>query len=189
MRKILAAVLCLAFVFTSGCQKLLNGKYDPDLSIGEQIKTRHYKGSAETFGKNQLLDEIVDASQNRDTMRIMDLFSVYATEHNENLDKQIEEFFRHFPQIKTIKDRSCSVSGSHNRGSTEYKYIYTLAAKFIDLDDNEYRFIAMWIEGNTDDPNMQGMHSIQLISEEMYDKHKFEVHSWDDKPGVYVYFE
>ena len=189
MKKILAAVLCLVFVFTSGCKKLLNGKYDPDLSIGEQIKTRHYEGSAETFGKNQLLDEIVDASQNRDTIRIMDLFSVYATEHNENLDKQIEEFFRHFPQIKTVKDKACAVSGSHNRGSTEYKYIYTLAAKFIDLDGNEFRFIAKWIEGNTEDPGMQGMHSIQLITQEMYSKHKYTLHSWEDEPGVYVYFE
>jgi hypothetical protein len=189
MKKILAAVLCLAFVFTSGCKKLLNGKYDPDLSIGEQIKTRHYNHSAEIFGKNELLDEIIDASQKKDTARISDLFSDYALENAEDLDKEIEEYFKNFPQIETIKDRSCSVSGSHNRGSTEYKYLYTIAAKFFDKDGNEFRFIAKWIEGNTEDPGMQGMHSIQLITQEMYSKHKYTLHSWEDEPGVYVYFE
>ena len=45
-------VIVLVFVVLTGCSKLLNGKYDSTLSIGEQIKTRHYKGSAESFGKN-----------------------------------------------------------------------------------------------------------------------------------------
>ena len=49
--------------------------------------------------------------------------------------------------------------------------------------------LGKWIGGYTDDPSMQGMHSIQLISQEMYDKHKYRVHSWEDRPGVYLYLE
>ena len=33
----------------------------------------------------------------------------------------------------------------------------------------------------------QGIHSIQLISEDAYNKHDYTIHSQDDRPGVYVY--
>ena len=154
MRKILSAVLCFALIFTSGCSKLLYNKYDPDLSIGEQIKTRHYKGHPSDFGKGELFEEIMDATDKKETGRIKDLFSDYALEQNENLEDEI------------------------NRNSDLY-----------DSEGNRWYFIAVWIEGYTEKPEMQGLHSIQLISKEYYDKHKFTVHSWDDKPGVYVYCE
>ena len=35
--------------------------------------------------------------------------------------------------------------------------------------------------------NKQGIHSIQLISEDAYNKHDYTIHSQDDRPGVYVY--
>ena len=47
--------LLLVFITAlTGCS--LNGKYDSSLSIGEQIKTRHYNHNAKDFGKEQLLD-------------------------------------------------------------------------------------------------------------------------------------
>ena len=189
MRKIMAAVLCLAFVFTSGCSRMLSGDNDPDLSIAERAKTKYQYGNGETFGKRELFEEIIDASKNKDTGRIKDLFSDYALEHNEYLEDEIGEYFKSFPEIDRKKYVSCSISGGHNRGSTEYYYMYTITSHFIAKDGKQYRFIGKWIGGYTDDPSMQGMHSIQLISQEMYDKHKYRVHSWEDRPGVYLYLE
>ena len=45
----------------------------------------------------------------------------------------------------------------------------------------------MWIEGDSENSDKQGIHSIQLISEERYQKHDYVIHSQDDEPGVYVY--
>ena len=39
-------IIAISFLFT-GC---FNGKYDPNLSIDEQIKTRHYNHNAIDFG-------------------------------------------------------------------------------------------------------------------------------------------
>ena len=189
MKKILSAVLCFALIFTSGCSKLLYNKYDPDLSIGEQIKTRHYKGHPSDFGKGELFEEIMDATDKKETGRIKDLFSDYALEQNEKLEDQINRYFKLFPEVKEKKNTCCSVSGGHNRGSTEYKYLYQTNSDLYDSEGNRWCFIVIWIEGYSEKPEMQGLHSIQLISKEYYDKHKFQVHSWDDKPGVYVYCE
>ena len=49
---VLSTVLVLLIVALSGCSNPLNGKYDPSLSIGEQIKTRHYNHNAKDFGKD-----------------------------------------------------------------------------------------------------------------------------------------
>ncbi len=59
VRRMIVVLLVMIMVALTGCSKLFNGKYDPDMSIGEQIKTRHYQGHASDFGKNQLLDEIL----------------------------------------------------------------------------------------------------------------------------------
>ena len=41
---------------------------------------------------------------------------------------------------------------------------------------------------NTDEfEKLQGVHSIQLISEDAYNNHDYTIHSQDDRPGVYVY--
>ena len=83
-------VIILILVSLTGCSKLLNGRYDPNLSIGEQIKTRHYDHSAIVFGKGELLDEILDASEKKDVDRILALFSDYAIEENDELYSEIE---------------------------------------------------------------------------------------------------
>ena len=174
-------------VMVSGCSKLLNGKYDPNMTIGEQIKTRHYEGSAEDFGKNQLLDEILECVEDKDVDRMMELFSEYALDENDVLDEELEALYDAFPEIGEVKNNCCSVSGSHNQGSTEYKYKYQINADIYDEEGNRYGFIIVWIEGYSEDPDMQGLYSIQLVSEDSYWEQSFEVHSWDDRPGVYVY--
>lgn len=177
----------VVMVMVSGCSKLLNGKYDPNMTIGEQIKTRHYKGSAEDFGKNQLLDEILECVEDKDVDRMMALFSEYALDENDVLDEELEALYDAFPEIGEVKNNCCSVSGSHNQGSTEYKYKYQINADIYDEEGNRYGFIIVWIEGYSEDPDMQGLYSIQLVSEDSYWEQSFEVHSWDDRPGVYVY--
>ena len=180
-------VIVLILVVLAGCSKLLNGKYDPNLSIGEQIKTRHYKGSAESFGKNQLLDEILECIEDEDVDRMMELFSDYALEENDVLDEELEELYDDFPEIDEVRNNSCASSRSDNIGATEYRYKYQIMADIYDEEGNRYYFICVWIEGCSDDPDMQGLHSIQLVSEESYWEESFTVHSWDDRPGVYVY--
>ena len=50
-----------------------------------------------------------------------------------------------------------------------------------------------WLIGNNyckenyEKADKQGIHSIQLISEEAYNNHDYTIHSQDDRPGVYVY--
>ncbi len=180
-------VIVLILVVLTGCSKLLNGKYDPSLSIGEQIKTRHYKGSAESFGKNQLLDEILECIEDEDVDRMMELFSDYALEENDVLDEELEELYDDFPEIYEVRNNSCAASRSDNIGATEYRYKYQIMADIYDEEGNRYYLICVWIEGCSDDPDMQGLHSIQLVSEESYWEESFTVHSWDDRPGVYVY--
>ena len=180
-------VIVLILVVLTGCSKLLNGKYDSTLSIGEQIKTRHYKGSAESFGKNQLLDEILECIEDEDVDRMMELFSDYALEENVVLDEELEELYDDFPEIDEVRNNSCAASRSDNIGTTEYRYKYQIMADIYDEEGNRYYFICVWIEGCSDDPDMQGLHSIQLVSEESYWEESFTVHSWDDRPGVYVY--
>ena len=165
----------------------MNGRYDPNLSIGEQIKTRHYDHSAMVFGKNELLDEILAAAEEKNVERIKELFSDYAIEKDENLTDEIELLVNSFPKTSELKNRGCSEFGSHNRGSTEYNYLYEPVVHIIDDKGNKYRLICMWIEGDSENPKKQGVHSLQLISEEMYSKHKYTIHSKDDEPGAYVY--
>ena len=193
MRKSLAVVLSAILILSSltGCsliERLKNGKYDPDMSIGEQIKTQHYKGHPSDFGKNELLDEILECVEDKDVDRMMELFSDYALEENDVLDEELEELYDSFPEIDEIKNNCCSESGWHNQGSTEYKYKYQINADIYDEEGNRYYFIVVWIEGNTEDRSMQGLYSIQLVSEDSYWDKTFTVHSWDDRPGVYVYF-
>ena len=180
-------VIVLILVALTGCSKLLNGKYDPDLSIGEQIKTRHYEGHASDFGKNQLLNEMLECIKDKDVDRMMELFSDYALEENDDLKEELKHFYDSFPEINEVKNNCCSVSGGHNRGSTEYEYKYQVMADIYDTKGNKYDFICVWIEGYSDNPNMQGLHSIQLVSEDAYWADKFEVHVLEDRPGVYVY--
>lgn len=180
-------VIVLILVALTGCSKFLKGKYDPDLSIGEQIKTRHYYGHASDFGKNQLLNEMLECIKDKDVDRMMNLFSDYALEENDDLKEELKHLYESFPEINEVKNNCSSVSGGHNRGSTEYEYEYQVMADIYDTKGNKYDFICVWIEGYSENPDMQGLHSIQLISKEMYDKHKFRVHSRDDKPGVYAY--
>ena len=163
-------------VALTGCSKILNGRYDPNLSIGEQIKTRHYDHSAIVFGKGELLDEILDASEEKDADRIYALFSDYAIEENDELYSEIEFYLDNFPEIE-----------SHNIGSTEYNYLYEPVVFITDSSGNIYRLVVMWIEGDSENPDKQGIHSIQLISEDAYNKHDYTIHSQDDRPGVYVY--
>ena len=95
---VLSAILILSSL--SGC----NGKYDPNMTIGEQIKTRHYKGNAEDYGKNELLDEILECVEDKDVDRMMELFSDYALEENDVLDDELEELYEAFPEIDEVKN-------------------------------------------------------------------------------------
>ena len=187
INRVLIVVLVLFITTLTGCSNLLNGKYDPSLSIGEQIKTRHYNHNAKDFGKEELLDEILDASENKDDDRIKDLFSDYAINEDKDLDSQIESYLKNFPKVNKLKNRGCSEFGSHNRGSTEYNYLYEPVVHIVDDDGNTYGLVVMWIEGDSENSDKQGIHSIQLISEERYQKHDYVIHSQDDEPGVYVY--
>ena len=115
------------------------------------------------------------------------LFSDYAVQNDGVLNDEIECLYNSFPQIKEIKNRRSPVSGSHNKGSTKYEYIYQPMVDIQDSNGNMFRLICIWIEGNSENSEKQGVHSIQLISKEMYDKHKFDLHSENEDPGVYVY--
>ena len=99
-------VTVLILVSLTGCSKLLNGKYDPSLTIGEQIKTRHYDHSAIVFGKGELLDEILDASEEKDADRIYALFSDYTIEENDELYSEIEFYLDNFPDIDELFNRA-----------------------------------------------------------------------------------
>ena len=186
MRKLFAVCTVLLIMFSfAGCS--LNGRYDPNLSIGEQIKTRHYDGHASNFGKKELLDEILACFETKDVDRMKALFSDYALEQNEELSKQIEELYKVYPEVVEIKDRTSAQSGKHNRGSTVYQYKYQVSASLYTKSGERYRLICEWIEGESERPDMMGIHSVQLIDQKSYEKHKFTVHSWDDKPGAYKY--
>ena len=178
--------ICLVALSLTAC---LKSKYDPSLSIGEQIKTEHFEGHPDTFGKNQLLEEIFECIDTGDVDRMKELFSDYALANNSDLDNEIQNFYDQYPQVNEVKNRCTAVSGGHNRGSTEYEYKYQIMADLYDTDGNKYHFIIEWIEGYTDDRSMQGLHSIQIISQEAYDNHHFDIHVWGDRPGVYVYYE
>ena len=169
-------IIVLILVTLTGCSKFLNGKYDPNLWIGEQIKTRHYDHSAIVFGKGELLDEILDASEEKDADRIYALFSDYAIEENDELYSEIEFYLDNFPEIDELYNRGCSEFGSHNIGSTEYNYLYEPVVFITDSSGNIYRLVVMWIEGDSDNPDKQGIHSIQLISEDAYNKHDYTDH-------------
>ncbi|GEM_PF-6722561 len=187
VQRLIIVIIVLILVTLTACSKLINGRYDPSLSIGEQIKTRHYDHSAVVFGKGELLDEILDASEKKDVDRIFALFSDYAIEENDELYSEIEFYLDNFPEIDELFNRGCSEFGSHNRGSTEYNYLYEPVVHIIDISGNKYRLVVMWIEGDSENPDKQGIHSIQLISEEAYNNHDYTIHSQDDRPGVYVY--
>lgn len=180
---LLVVAAILSFIL-SGCS---NGKYDPNLSLDEQIKTRHYEGSGEECGKTVLLDEILNSAETKDVNRMKVLFSDYAVKQNDNLNNEIEQFIKEFPQVNELKNRCCSVTGGHNRGSTVYENIYQPMVDIIDNNGETYFLICVWVEGDSEHPEKQGIHSIQLISKEMYDRDKFDIHSKDDKPGCYCY--
>lgn len=188
VQRLIIVIIVFILVTLTGCSKLLNGKYDPNLSIEEQIKTRHYQGSAENFGKKQLLNEMLECVEDNDVDRMKELSLNYALEENDVLDEEIEQFYESFPEINEVKNNSCASSRSDNIGATEYKYKYQIMADIYDEEGNRYYFICVWIEGYSDDPDMQGLHSIQIVSEESYWADTFTVHSWDDRPGVYMYF-
>ena len=175
----------ITLVLCSGC---LNGRYDPNLSIGEQIKTRHYDHNAKDFGKNELLDEILDASYEQDSDRILELFSDHALEEDENLEDEITLYLESFPEdIDELYNRGCSEFGSHNRGSSEYFYLYQPVV-WIKCDNGDvYLLEVIWIEGDSENPERQGIHSIQLISMKAYEDNDYTIHREDDRPGVYVY--
>lgn len=180
------AFLMIISVFLTGC---LRGRYDPNLSIGEQIRTGHYNHSAMTFGKNELLDEILDASEDGDEDRILDLFSDYALEENEDLEDEIEEYLDCFPDIDELTNRGCSQFSHRNRRSDEQEAHYEPVVCIDDHHGDRYRLVCIWIECDSEDPDRQGIHSIQLISEDCYDRGDFTIHSVNDRPGVYVYIE
>jgi len=182
--RIVCILLLLIVIAVSGC---LKGRYDPNLSIGEQIRTRHYNHSAMVFGKNELLDEILAAAEEKNVGRIEELFSAYASEEDKELKNEIGLLCDSFPRAAELKDRGCSEFGSHNRGSTEYNYLYEPVVRIIDDKGDKYRLVVMWIEGDSEHPEKQGLHSIQLISEARYNSHDYTIHSQNDRPGVYVY--
>ena len=177
-------LLLISMFCLTGC---LKGKYDSSLSIGEQIKTQHYYASGESFGKDNLIDEIIESAQKNDIDRMKDLFSDYAVKQNDNLNDEIDQFNKVFPQVNELKNRCCPVTGGHNRGSTVYENIYQPMVDIVDSKGETYFLICIWIEGDSEKPEKQGIHSIQLISKEMYDKHNFDIHSENEDPGVYVY--
>ena len=179
-------LMIISTEFLTGC---LEGKYDPNMTIAQQIKTRHYNGAGDTFGKGELLDEILEAVDTKDVSRLKILFSDYALANDTDIEDQINTLYANFPTVSEMKDRCCAMSGSHNQGSTEYWYQYQPMVDIYDENGARWRFIVIWIEGNSEEPVKQGLHSIQLISEEAYDNHNFTVHNRDAEPGVYVYVE
>ena len=85
----------------------------------KNVQAANYDHSAIVFGKGELLDEILDASEEKDADRIYALFSDYAIEENDELYSEIEFYLDNFPEIDELFTRGCSEFGSHNIGSTE----------------------------------------------------------------------
>ena len=115
--------IAITILFT-GC---FSGKYDPNMTIGEQIKTRHYQGSAENFGKKQLLNEMLECVEDNDVDRMKELFSNYALEENDVLDEEIEQFYHPtsslLPSLYDILSPSPN-SGNHCSILHNYSFVF-----------------------------------------------------------------
>lgn len=62
---------------------------------------------------------ICDETTEKDVDRMKKLFSDYALEENKDLTGELEEFYKFFPEIKEVKNKSCASSRSDNIGTTD----------------------------------------------------------------------
>lgn len=166
-----AVIICLC-----GCGK------KQQLSFSDRIKTE--KAGAEMFVEKEFTDEFVALVKSKDVDGMNALFSDYALSEKDYKD-DISEFIGFFPDEFTVNNRLCDYY-SEDLGGTNIRRVYEGRFRF-ENKGKKYRVVFVWIKSDPEHPDKQGIHSIQLISEEAREKDKYEIHSLNDKPGVYIY--
>ena len=130
------------------------------------------------------LHELVSLIKAKDVDGINALFSDYAISE-EDYKNDISDFIKYFPNDFAVNNRLCDYY-SEDLGGSSIRRVYEGRFTF-ENNGKEYRVVFVWVKSDPEHPEKQGIHSIQLISEEAREKGKYEIHSIDDKPGVYIY--
>lgn len=177
----------LNFIFVLAFLLILSGCGDKK-TVAEKVKNG--QGGAEMFVKEDLTNEIADCINSDDLDRMEEILSDYFLDNVDDYEKQIEKFYDLFPDDFTPESAYCYYSNMDDKGGNKHGYDnmdFAGRFSFTDANGTRYTVYFVWLKLVSDDPSKQGIHSIDVISEDSEKNKNIIPHGKNDPPGIYIY--
>ena len=170
MRKILLLTVCCTLVCSlSGCAVFNRGS------------SNAYRNDKELA--DEMIENIIDCAEKEDVKALTELFSQYAEDSTLNLAEQAEEFIEFFQgPYKSWKGNA----SSHEKSEYGQMSWRELRGHYsVITDEAQYEIAYIYIPFDREEPDKEGLTSIEITTEETFNKDDF-LWSLDKKPGIYV---
>lgn len=167
-KKVVLLVSCMIAIEISGCHYQSKGEYMANVIREEQDMS------------DEMMQSIMDALEAQDAKALKELFSPYALEHAENIDKKIAELMEFYPGSNEGYEGNCS-----SMGGKHYSRLILYGTYDVMNDGQKYevRFITM--PHNDEEPDKEGLYLIEVMTEEA-EPEGFKWRNEEDEPGIYV---
>ena len=178
-KRICAIIFSLSILFTSGCFHLFSDRDD----------VNKYRYSSEYNVEQAVMDAVVLAIEEKDTETLKSLFSDKSLAEIEDMDQKLEDF----SQYVDGEIESFEKNGGGSDRLSDYGYVvHDLSANF-DLYTSSGKYIVgfRFFIRNDGDRSVEGLTSILIITEELYDESlELEGPTCDlSVPDIYYFYD
>lgn len=172
-------VFSLSILFTSGCINLFS----------DRDSVSKYRYSSEYDVEQAVMETVVLALEEKDTESLKSLFSEKSCSEIQDMDKKLEDF----SQYVDGEIESFEYNGGGSDRSSDYGYVvHDLSANF-DLYTSNGKYIVgfRFFIRNDGDRSVEGLTSILIITEELYDESlEIEGPTCDlSVPDIYYFYD
>ena len=172
-------VFSLSVLFASGCFNLFS----------DHDAVSKYRYSSEYDIEQAVMETVVHAIEEKDTEGLKSLFSEKSCSEIQDMDKKLEEF----SQYVEGEIESFEKNGGGSDRSSDYGYVvHDLSANF-DLYTSNGKYIVgfRFFIRNDGDRSVEGLTSILIITEELYDESlEIEGPTCDlSVPDIYYFYD
>ncbi len=131
---------------------------------------------------DEMMQSIIEAMEEKDAEALKKLFSSYALENSENLDKKIEELLEFYPGSSGGYEGNCISDRAADYGDITLILNGTYT---VNNDGQEYEVNFVTIPQNDEEPDKVGLYLIEVMTEEA-EPEGFKWRNNEDAPGIYV---
>jgi hypothetical protein len=178
-RRIGMIIISLSILFTSGCFHLFSNR-EP---------VNKYRYSTEYTVEQDVMEAVVQAIEEKDTETLKSLFSEKSCSEIQDMDQKLEDF----SQYVDGEIESFEKNGGGSDRLSDYGYVvHDLSANF-DLYTSSGKYIVgfRFFIRNDGDRSVEGLTSILIITEELYDESlELEGPTCDlSVPDIYYFYD